>query len=678
MEALKSFTRWALKPVVPPIDLAGKPSTVLCPCCRCITGDALVSEAGFRHVEKLKDLWRTWQNCSLCHVIFHHFVDRGALGEQTNLRLKFTWPGSSNWSDKYPLGVLMLVCDGLDGKQVSTVDCLYIVTPIGDPAESLGFPPVNRSLSNTRSNETFEFIHRCMDECLHKHECEQPFSSEQGAGPKDRSQWPARLIYVNPNRDSNEDHIRVIDITESCPRFMTLSHCWGEPRRTLLDKDKTKKDNLHQRKLSIPVKTLCRNFQDAVEITRRLGVEHLWIDALCIIQDDVEDWDRESVKMGSIYQNSVLTISANLKGDSSGGCFNRRSVPHDLLPMKMREKIKVRSIEITTTQPGRQQSSLLFHYERQSSDPAPLRASPLENRGWIFQERVLSPRTIHFTPSQAVWECREMYKLEDMLPSPVPNYKGTRPALIAQGRRGALNVVDHWYREIVCSDYSRRLFTRPADRLVAIAGLAKTWQPIIGDEYIAGIWRSSMAFGLCWMRDRSRTLALTAAQRRYPTWTWASHDGFIAWWPSHENFEADRRFRFHGESLQYRNQKAATMFSVDGGFVRIEGCVSEIAICSLPDKTEVDASVENRAAKLFIDTVDPGDFAQLPMRFPVVAIGHASDTRHWVRTYLLVLGSVASQAHSYERIGFAFVDFQTVEERAGFWDGIDSQQILLF
>ncbi|KAJ8127808.1 hypothetical protein O1611_g5828 [Lasiodiplodia mahajangana] len=652
-------SRWALKPVVPPIDLAGKPSTVLCRRCRCITAGALVSEAGFRHVGKLKDLWKTWQSCSLCHVIFRHYVDRGALGDQRDLRLKFTRPGSAEWRDEYPVGVLMLVCDGLDTKQVSTVNCLYIVTPAGDPGERLGFPPANRHLSNTRSTETFEFIQARMHECLHGHPC----SRDQRADPGHRSQWPARLLYVNPNKHNDDDHIRVIDITESCPRFMTLSHCWGKCGRTLQDKDKTKKESLHQRKVSIPIKALCRNFQDAVEITRRLGVEYLWIDALCIVQDDVEDWDRESVKMGFIYQNSVLTISANLKDDGSGGCFNKRSVPHDLLPMKVREKIKVRSIEITTRQQDGQKSTLLFHYERQSSDPAPLKESPLENRGWIFQERVLSPRTIHFTPSQVVWECRQMYKLEDMLPSPVPGHKGTRSALIGQGRgHDALNAVDHWYREIVCSDYSRRVFTVPADRLVAVAGLARAWQPIIGDEYIAGIWRSSMVFGLCWMRDQSRTLVPATTERRYPTWTWASHDGFVTWWPSHGNFEADRRFRFHGESLQYRNQRAASLFSVDGGFIRVEGCVSELTIHSPPDKPEVGASLKGRAARLFVDDVYPDDFAQLSMCLLVVALGHSS----------------GSEALSCERIGLAFVDFETEDERAEFWNVAETQQILLF
>ncbi|KAI0120135.1 heterokaryon incompatibility protein-domain-containing protein [Nemania sp. FL0031] len=517
-----------------------------------------------------------------------------------------------------------------------------------------------------------------MDECLHGHQCEQPYLTEQRTDQADRSQWPARLLYINPNEDNDGNHVRVVNTTESCPKFMTLSHCWGKSRRTLQDKDKTKKESLHQRELSIPIKTLCRNFQDAIEITRRLGVEYLWIDALCIIQDDAEDWDRESVKMGFIYQNSVLTISANLKDDGSGGCFNKRSVPHDLLPMKVRENIKVRSIQITTEKSGGQTSTLLFHYERQSSDPAPLKASPLEDRGWIFQERVLSPRTIHFTPSQVVWECREMYKLEDMLPNPVPGHKGTRSALIGQRRRAALDVVDYWYREIVCSDYSRRIFTVPADRLVAIAGLARAWQPIIGDEYIAGIWRSSMAFGLCWIRDQSRTLVLAAAERRYPTWTWASHDGFVAWWPSHANFEADQRFRFHGESLQHRNQRAASLFSVDGGFIRIEGCVSELTVRSPPDKPEVGASLSGRAAKLFIDDVYPDVFAQLPVCLPVVAMGHSSDTRHWIRTYLLVLKFLASQALSCERIGFAFVDFETEDERAEFWGGVETQQILLF
>jgi hypothetical protein len=73
--------------------------------------------------------------------------------------------------------------------------------------------------------------------------------------------------------------------------------------------------------MKIPVAELPLTFQDAVNITRALSQHLLWIDSLCIIQDDQADWERESARMASVYQNAFLTIAATSSHDSKGGCF---------------------------------------------------------------------------------------------------------------------------------------------------------------------------------------------------------------------------------------------------------------------------------------------------------------------------------------------------------------------
>ncbi|KAH6663862.1 heterokaryon incompatibility protein-domain-containing protein [Halenospora varia] len=487
------------------------------------------------------------------------------------------------------------------------------------------------------------------------------------------SKWPVRLIDVHAfraNETSKKDSVRLVEVRGSCPKYTTLSHRWD---RTLTDEHKTTLWTIDLHRARIPLDELTLKFRDAVEITRRMGISYLWIDALCIIQDSDEDWNAESLKMGGIYENSFLTIAANQEGD--GGCFNKQSMPHDYLHTERKD---MQSVEITNTQPDGRESTVLFHYEKRRRDPLPLRSSILNNRGWIYQERILSPRTVHFTQTQAVWECREMYKLEDLLPSPTAVFDLTFSALILKDSTRVRDVVDHWHRGIVCGDYSRRDFTAPEDRLIALAGVAKIWQYYINDTYLAGIWQSHLAFGLAWMRDEHRKLAPTAENCRRPTWTWASHNGFVAWWPNHSSFQPEARLALRKTELRYCGNKPETFGKVDGGFITIEGVISQVVVQSIPENAAVSAKMEKFPVKFFVDSLYPKDYASPPVRFPALALGHGVDTTHWIRTYLLVLKPISSTQLSYWRVGFAYVDFQTLEQRTKFWAGITPQVIHLF
>jgi Heterokaryon incompatibility protein (HET) len=103
---------------------------------------------------------------------------------------------------------------------------------------------------------------------------------------------------------------------------MTLSHCWGTEGHLT-----TSTETLAERKAGIRIPDLPPTFRDAVQITRHLGIKYLWIDSLCILQDNISDWEKESALMGSIYSTSYLNIVATHSGDSRGGCFSKRWVP---------------------------------------------------------------------------------------------------------------------------------------------------------------------------------------------------------------------------------------------------------------------------------------------------------------------------------------------------------------
>lgn len=86
--------------------------------------------------------------------------------------------------------------------------------------------------------------------------------------------------------------------------YAALSHRWGRPGTTVC----TTTANLDNRLEAISEAELSQLFQDAISTTRRLGLQYLWIDSLCILQDSHEDWERESVLMGDVYGNADITI----------------------------------------------------------------------------------------------------------------------------------------------------------------------------------------------------------------------------------------------------------------------------------------------------------------------------------------------------------------------------------
>lgn len=102
--------------------------------------------------------------------------------------------------------------------------------------------------------------------------------------------------------------------------YITLSHCWGNTN----DQLSTKKANISNMLNSIPIHELCQTFKDAIAITRKLGIRYLWIDSLCIIQDDLQDWKQESGEMAGIYSSSYLALAATHAASGKQGCFSTR------------------------------------------------------------------------------------------------------------------------------------------------------------------------------------------------------------------------------------------------------------------------------------------------------------------------------------------------------------------
>jgi hypothetical protein len=129
---------------------------------------------------------------------------------------------------------------------------------------------------------------------LHCNQSHDLCKSRQGA----TRQLPTRLLYVGDNQ------IKLCLSSEVKPNFeyFTLSHCWGATVFTTL-----LSSNIAEFQEQISPAALSTTFRDAVYVTRFFGCQYLWIDSLCIVQNNAKDWEKEASLMASVYSNSALT-----------------------------------------------------------------------------------------------------------------------------------------------------------------------------------------------------------------------------------------------------------------------------------------------------------------------------------------------------------------------------------
>ncbi|KAH9204901.1 heterokaryon incompatibility protein-domain-containing protein, partial [Leptodontidium sp. 2 PMI_412] len=284
-------------------------------------------------------------------------------------------------------------------------------------------------------------------------------------------------------------------------KYLTLSHCWGAKVFETL----TKK-NMAQFLSKIPVEVLTKTFRDAIIATRRLGFEYIWIDSLCIIQDDDSDWQHESTLMGGIYANSALTIAAMDAPDGDAGCFSYRNSRF------------IKNWTMLLTDNGTSISSA-WNCAKPNFRHDLLERSRLQNRAWVFQERLLSPRTLFLGVEQVVWECRSSFACESF-PAGYDDGAMTIPGICANWTKFEGRPTDFW--SSVISNYNGRQLTYSQDKLVAISGASRLFLKEFGSEYLAGMWKGDLARQLLWYAVDDQSKKPRPEKFQAPTWSWAS------------------------------------------------------------------------------------------------------------------------------------------------------------
>jgi hypothetical protein len=295
--------------------------------------------------------------------------------------------------------------------------------------------------------------------------------------------------------------------------YATLSHRWGDAESQYC----TTKYNISQDFYHLDLNALPSSVRDAISVCRRLGIQFLWIDCLCIIQGDDGDWYRECKNMSKIFENSHLTISALRAKNSRDGIFHERQIS----PVGNSSQMPVFRLRDSTF--------LGLRWCRNRGHiTADLEASTMTSRGWILQERLLSPAILHFGCTQLHWECRGLTASENR-PNVLTGGVGLLKNFLLENHRYGFDSRPDgqfitWYA--IVRAYSRTSLTWESDRLPAVTGLAQRLKQSFGNTYYAGIWLEDIHRGLLWRTDSNKSRENGKKSRNSPV----VELGILSWW----------------------------------------------------------------------------------------------------------------------------------------------------
>ncbi|KAK0672314.1 heterokaryon incompatibility protein-domain-containing protein [Cercophora samala] len=455
----------------------------------------------FYHVLELSDIYKSAETCPSCAVIIEALESIEGPAPTLADRTTFTVEGELG----QPLRLKYKI-DDVQGDQ------MIEVFTTGEPDNCIGrLPLVEPEITPGKAARIARMRLR---ECLDSHE---------GCAVDKKPFIPTRLVRVG----SVHDLPCLVETTEDMKTddYIALSYCWG-----LSQVLTTTKDTLQSRLGGTAWEDIPKTLREAIEFVQSLGLSYIWIDALCIIQDDNLDWEREAAQMKNIYENALFTLSATSAPDVNTGCFLARSNRDMELQSAKPEHTYYARRVITDTH------KTLFSYGDNTVQAT--HKYPALTRGWIYQERLLSKRILYCAVDELIWECQTSIRCECSHESlhhrgsnPIVHYKQRlRPISESMHKdpQGDSKVSLHeiiWAWSTLVESYSQRAFTKYTDRLVALSGIADKFQPLNIGTYHAGIWTAEIHHQLAWSRFTDMDKLHQQEGTRipsFPSWSWAS------------------------------------------------------------------------------------------------------------------------------------------------------------
>ena len=394
---------------------------------------------------------------------------------------------------------------------------------------------------------------------------------------------PTRVLDIGKEKGSP---VRLVETRISVINdpYLTLSHCWGQ--NEVIKLTTATLDNM---RIGIPTTELPALHQDAITVCQQLGIRYLWIDSLCIIQDQELDWRREIAAMGEVYSNALCNIEAADAVDVFGRLFFSRN-PTRITPLPV------------LLQSQQDDPSPFFLIDLSVQLENDKNTVPLLKRAWVLQEQLLSKRSIIYSKTQLHWICRTQ-EASEMFPSAAPDLRQGADLLFHSHRLRPIHCLKsmiasenpihftHWsynngmmtspmenfwfsWRSIVL-DYTSRYLTLEKDKLAAIAGVASAIQSKINMQYVAGMWnnRFSIEYDLCWrVSGRAHNQPpFRPSKYRAPTWSWASIEGNISYeYKKDHDISGDCQLAFV-EAVKIETFDGTTTGPIKSASMQIEG-----------------------------------------------------------------------------------------------------------
>lgn len=293
--------------------------------------------------------------------------------------------------------------------------------------------------------------------------------------------------------------------------YATLSYCWGGDQE-----GKTLRANLPSRLQGFNLKDQPKTIQDAVTMTRALGIRFVWVDSLCIVQDDNDDKVHEITRMHDIYRFSYLTISAARASSSQEGFLNHCK--------------PVDPIRLAYRGPDGTLGSIILSSCRMVREP-------IHSRAWTLQEHTLSTRLLIFGTFGMRWVCRSG-KCSDGEQENTHHFRNKLAEHLHIPAESGSSLVGEWHDLVV--GYSSRGLTNVDDRLPAISAMATMHSAARKDSrYLAGLWSDSLPRDLLWNLFSTVNWAGGHCDQQpgFPSWSWASVRGPIAGFTPKENVD---------------------------------------------------------------------------------------------------------------------------------------------
>jgi hypothetical protein len=378
---------------------------------------------------------------------------------------------------------------------------------------------------------------------------------------------------------------------------------------------------------------LPKTFQDAVYLTRELGVRWLWIDSLCILQDSDAEKLEESDKMDEIFGNSYLTVAATSAGESTDGLFSPKETPIKLESgSEEGTYVREQPTHYNFEAPVEQKAHSNEGRHPFSIPDAPSPETPLLRRAWPYVERLLSRRVIHFTKSEMIFECREGYQCEcgrlgnpmfdsvatdtvkqkfaevlvsqdnpfdnagansneSALKSLIPRLDATSLDSVPQ-RDQALNLWSH-----IVSAFTSKDLTYEKDRLVAIASIAKSFSKTLRSGYVAGQWTFSV-YNLLWYPQDGSTCHRPSY--KVPSWSWASVEGSPIFFDNETAMDLSCTAEYESGG-----EENSTWSPTSGGTLELTVALATEVTFTVQDTTRRSALTKNGVSVSFTPDISP-------------------------------------------------------------------------